>query len=75
MEQTHLGVVPEMPLNENDIDVQQHTLEIDIGWLVDPLLNISMVFLAVICILLTRKAGDLLTELHMLNRSLSAITV
>jgi hypothetical protein len=72
-----VGAIPEIPINENanDNDVRQHPLEIDISRLVDPLLNISMVFLAVICILLTRKAGDLLTELHIVNRSLSAFKV
>jgi hypothetical protein len=73
VEENHVDVVPDMPMNENaiDNDMQRHTMMLDIGWLVDPLLNVSMVFLAVICLLLTRKAGDLLTELHMLNRSLS----
>ncbi|KAI2490075.1 hypothetical protein MHU86_24517 [Fragilaria crotonensis] len=46
--------------------------EIDISWITDPALNMSIVLLAVICYLLFRKASALLTELHTLNHSSSA---
>ena len=46
--------------------------EIDISWITDPALNVSIVLLAVICYLLFRKATALLAELHTLNHSLTA---
>ena len=45
--------------------------EFDISWITDPMLNLSIVLLAVICFLLTRKAHALLIELQTLNHSLN----
>lgn len=48
-----------------------HPFEVDISWITDPALNVSIVMLSIICYLLFRKATALLAELHTLNHSLS----
>ena len=45
--------------------------EFDISWMTDPMLNLSIVLLAVICYLLIRKTTALVAELQTLNHSLT----
>ena len=65
--------VPEEAIIEDEeITVEAaNPYEFDISWLTDPMLNLSIVLLAVICFLLTRKAHFLLVELQTLNHSLN----
>ena len=72
-------ITEEVIVNEEDAaaaaiaeEEAAHPFEIDISWITDPMLNISIVVLAVICYLLLRKSAALLGELQTLNHSLTA---
>jgi ubiquitin-conjugating enzyme E2 J1 len=46
---------------------QENPYEVDLSWLTDPMLNVSIVLLSAICVLLVRKAHALLDELSALD--------
>jgi len=53
--------------SEQEIVQQQNPFELDIAWLTDPMMNVSIALLSIICFLLVRKAYALSEELHSIN--------
>lgn len=65
-------VTEDAGIEDEDITLEAaNPYEFDISWLTDPMLNLSIVLMALICFLLTRKAHALLVELQTLNHSLN----
>jgi len=52
---------------EQETVQQQNPFEMDISWLTDPMMNVSIGLLSIICFLLVRKAYALSVELHSIN--------
>ena len=62
-------LVQDEPTAEDILPQTDHRFrrELDILWLTDPMLNVAIVLLAVICFLLSRKCFDLYDDLQSLS--------